>query len=558
MIARLSSFVSTRLAWVLALSVCASVALVALFAFRAVREWERTATLLAERHAQEAADLLALALTRDMRGAQESVLSSPDWSRPISDGSYDLSGVVASAFARFPYPAAFFSWTGYGTDSSVEFFVRADRVPTWFGELSTVDRFPVLVKTAPDAARAVRTRISQDVNDRRQYSIFDVSIGGAAYQVVARLQYQDGFREEPLIVFGFMVDRAWVREHYFPVIARQVARIVSTNSDLIYSMHPENETNHQNPANLPSGRRILPMTFFDPHLIAAAPPGDLFVENWTLQALVGDDAALQSARVGAGQTLMLVGLGGTVFALGLALTLYSTRSYAKLAQLRADFVATVTHELKTPVATIRAAADTLASGRVSDTDASRRYAQLMVDESKHLTRLLDNLLAYARIADTTEVYSLRPIAVDAFVEHALRNARSRLEAAGFDVKVEVDPDLPPIEADWTAICLVLDNIIDNAIRYSKEHRSLTIRATREHGAIRIQVADRGVGIPAAEIAHVTRRFFRGRGAGSGGSGLGLAIVERIVTDHRGSLSIESDVGVGSTVSINLPVCVDAA
>jgi len=182
----------------------------------------------------------------------------------------------------------------------------------------------------------------------------------------------------------------------------------------------------------------------------------------------------------------------------------------------------------------------------------------MVDESKHLTRLLDNLLAYARIADTTEVYSLRPIAVDAFVEHALRNARSRLEAAGFDVKVEVDPDLPPIEADWTAICLVLDNVIDNAIRYSKDHRSLTIRATRDRGAVRIQVADRGVGIPAAEIEHVTRRFFRGRGAGSGGSGLGLAIVERIVTDHRGSLSIESDVGVGSTVSINLPVCADAA
>jgi signal transduction histidine kinase len=558
MIARLSSFVSTRLAWVLAVSVCASVALVALFAFRAVREWERTATLLAERHAQEAADLLALALTRDMRGAQESVLSSPDWSRPISDGSYDLSGVVASAFARFPYPEVFFSWTGRGTETAVEFFVRADRVPPWFGELSTADRFPVLVKTASHAARAVLARVGQDLNERRQYSIFDVSIGDAAYQVVARLQYQDGFREEPRIVFGFMVDRAWVREHYFPVIARQVARIVSTNSDLIYSMHPENEADHQNRANLPSGRRVVPMTFFDPHLIAAAPPGDLLVENWTLQALVGDDAALQSARVGAGRTLMLVGLGGTVFALGLALTLYSTRSYAKLAQLRADFVATVTHELKTPVATIRAAADTLASGRVSDSDASRRYAQLMVDESKHLTRLLDNLLAYARIADTTEVYSLRPIAVDAFVEHALRNARSRLEAAGFDVKVEVDPDLPPIEADWTAICLVLDNVIDNAIRYSKDHRSLTIRATRDRGAVRIQVADRGVGIPAAEIEHVTRRFFRGRGAGSGGSGLGLAIVERIVTDHRGSLSIESDVGVGSTVSINLPVCADAA
>ena len=138
MIARLASFVSTRIAWVLAVGVCASVALVGLFAFRAVREWERTATLLAERHAQEAADLLALALTRDMRGAQESVLSNPDWTRPMSDGSYNLSGLVASAFARFPYPELFFAWTGRGSDSAVEFFVRADRIPRWLDRKSVV------------------------------------------------------------------------------------------------------------------------------------------------------------------------------------------------------------------------------------------------------------------------------------------------------------------------------------------------------------------------------------------------------------------------------------
>jgi signal transduction histidine kinase len=323
-------------------------------------------------------------------------------------------------------------------------------------------------------------------------------------------------------------------------------------------MHPESEANRHGADVRPSGRRVLPMTFFDPHLIAAAPPQDLLVENWTLQALLDDVAALQSARTGAVRTLVLVALAGTVFAFGLALTLYSIRSNAKLAQLRADFVATVTHELKTPVATIRAAADTLVSGRISDGEGARRYAQLMVNESKHLTRLLDNLLAYAQIADTTEVYSLRPIVVDALVDHALRNARSRLEAAGFEVKLEIAPDLPPIEADWTAVCLVLDNIIDNAIRYSKDTRSLTISATRERHAVRIQVSDRGIGIPPGELGHVTRRFFRGRGSGPGGSGLGLAIVERIVKDHRGSLTIESAVGAGSTVTIDLPARAGAA
>ena len=552
MIGRLASAVPTRTAWVLAVGVCASVALVALFAFRAVREWERTATLLAERHAQEAADLLALALTRDMRGAQEAVLANPDWTRPIADGLYDLSGLVASAFARFPYPELFFTWTDRGSENSVEFFVRADRIPRWLGEVPTEERFPVLVRTAPHAARAILARVMEDVDERRLFSIFDAVVDEVPYQVVARVQYRDGFREDPLVVFGFMVNRSWVREHYFPVIARQVARIVSPDSGLIYSMHPEGEAAQHVADAGPSGRRVLPMTFFDPHLIAAAPPQDLLVENWTLQALLDDDAALESARTGAGRTLVLVALAGTVFALGLALTLYSIRSNAKLAQLRADFVATVTHELKTPVATIRAAADTLVSGRVSDGEGSRRYAQLMVNESKHLTRLLDNLLAYARIADTTEVYALRPISVDALIEHALRNARSRLDAAGFKVTLDIEPDLPPIEADWTAVCLVLDNVIDNAIRYSKDTRSLTIAATRENRTIRIRVSDRGIGIPAGELGDVTRRFFRGGGAGPGGSGLGLAIVERIVKDHHGALSIDSAVGSGTTVTIDLP------
>jgi signal transduction histidine kinase len=557
-IARLASFASTRIAWVLAAAVCASVALVGLFAIRAVREWERTATLLAERHAQEAADLLALALTRDMRGAQESVLSNPDWTRPMSDGSYDLSGLVASAFARFPYPDLFFAWTGRGSDESVEFFVRADRIPRWLGDVPKEERFPVLVKSAPLAAAPIRARVVKDVDDRRLFSIFDVTIDDVMYQVVARLQYRDGFREEPLVVFGFMVNRSWVREHYFPVVARQVARIASPDSGLVYSMYPDGEQHPASAVPAPMGRRVVPMTFFDPHLIAAAPPPDLLVDNWMLQALLDDDAALKSARTGAGRTLLLVALAGTVFALGLALTLYSVRSHSKLSQLRADFVATVTHELKTPVATIRAAADTLVSGRVSDGEGARRYAQLMVDESKQLTRLLDNLLAYARIADTTEVYSPRPIAVQPLVDHVVRNARSRLEAAGFAVQLDVAPDLPPIEADWTAVCLALDNVVDNAIRYSKDIRSLTISAACSNGAVRIRVADRGIGIPAGELAHVTRRFFRGRGAGPSGSGLGLAIVERIVKDHHGTLSIESAVGSGSTVTIDLPAAADAA
>lgn len=554
--ARLSSRVSPRLASWLAVGVFAFVVTLGVFAYRGVREWERTATLLAERHAQESADMLALALTRDMRGAQESVLSSQDWSNAMPDGSYDLSGVVASTFARFPYPEVFFAWSGVGSEASAQFFARPDRLPSWVDMHSSGRALPVVLGTAPLVAHPLFERIAADVAQRRRYSVFSTKIGDDPYQVVARLQYGDPFREELRLVFGFMVNLNWAREHYFPEVAKQVARIARADSSLVFSMYPQHEGSPQEQtpsSDVPSAQRVVPNTFFDPLLIAVDPPPDLVLEHWTLQALLSDDATLLSARVGARRTLIVVALGGLGFALGLVLTVASTRSHAKLAELRADFVSTVTHELKTPIATIRIAGDTLASGRFTDGETSRRYAQLMVDESKHLTRLLDNLLAYARIADTTEAYSFGSVEVEAIVEQSLRGSKSRLESGAFDVRVDIPADLPHVRADWTAICLALDNLVDNAIRYSKQARSLSVGARRDGDVVKIQVVDQGVGIPANELGHVTRRFFRGRATPSGGSGLGLAIVERIVTDHGGSLSISSNVGVGTTVEMALPI-----
>ena len=142
--------------------------------------------------------------------------------------------------------------------------MRADRIPRWLGEVPTEERFPVLVKAAPHAAHPILARVTKDVDDRRLFSIFDVSIDDIMYQVVTRLQYRDGFREEPLVAFGFMVNRSWVREHYFPVIARQVARIASPDSGLIYSMHPEGEDRSAGAAAPPKGQRVVPMTLLRP------------------------------------------------------------------------------------------------------------------------------------------------------------------------------------------------------------------------------------------------------------------------------------------------------
>jgi signal transduction histidine kinase len=224
----------------------------------------------------------------------------------------------------------------------------------------------------------------------------------------------------------------------------------------------------------------------------------------------------------------------------------------RLAGLRSDFVSTVTHELKTPIATIRAAGDTMARGRLSGPDALRDCALLVVQESKRLTRLVDNLLAYSRVTDVTEVYTWDAIDPAALLREVIGGFRQALDGGGFEVEVGIPSDIPPIRGDRTACVLLFDNLIDNAIRYSTATRRLAVRARAEGNAVTMDIADSGPGIPSDELPKVTRRFFRGRAAGSGGSGLGLAIASRIVEDHKGTLRIQSRLGLGTTVSVTLP------
>jgi two-component system sensor histidine kinase SenX3 len=177
----------------------------------------------------------------------------------------------------------------------------------------------------------------------------------------------------------------------------------------------------------------------------------------------------------------------------------------------------------------------------------------VVQESKRLTRLVDNLLAYARITDVTEVYTFAALDLAALLDEVVGGFRTTLQEAGFDIMVDVPPETPAIRGDRTACLLLFDNLVDNAIRYSPAEKYLRIHARAAGRTVIVAISDRGMGIPADEVAQVTRRFFRGRSAGSGGSGLGLAIASRIATDHNGALQIESAVGAGTTVTVTLPV-----
>jgi signal transduction histidine kinase len=542
----------------MAAGVCVSVGILTWFGYRAIREWQRSSTLLVERHADEAADLLVMALTRDMRAVQKSVLTSPESGVFTLDPPYDLINVAASAFARYPYPEAFFAAQDLSTPSSLVFFTRSDRPPAWVESETARNRFPVTVHSDAAIASALAARLASDASHGRRFSTFQMQLGGVAYQVIARLMFQDPFRERVDGVFGFIVNMPWVRGHYFPELTNQVARMGGAASGLALSIVDARGAAVAATESVavpgPMSRRTFPVVFFDPLLVAPEPATDMPTEQWTVRVSAAADPTLAAAIQGADRTLIIAALAAASLAIGFVLSARAVRASANLAELRSDFVATVTHELKTPIAAIRAMGDTLVSGRVSNSDTQREYAQMVVQESKRLTRLVDNLLALSRITDVADAYSFEPVAIDAVVEEALQEFRHQLAAGGFDIEIDVAPDVPLVRGDRTALSLMLDNLVDNAIRYSVERRSLRIAATADStGMVALTVADAGRGISDDEIDLVTKKFVRGRHATSGGSGLGLAIVKRIARDHGGDLAIRSQLNAGTTVTVRIPV-----
>ena len=543
-----------RLRAILAAAIGLSALALVFVGYRAIAEWQGAASLVASRRAASAADLLVSALAHDMRGAHTSVLLSAGRDG-LTSSSADLMHPIAGAFTRYPYAEAFFSWKN-GPDADVVFYSRAERRPLWLSNTVATTLYPVITGSDRRVGRQLLERIDTDAQQGRRFSAFSLKIGDDDYQVAAALFYDDARRERTVWVLGYVVNLRWAREHYYGELASQVAAIESGDRSVRFAILDDNQrtvigTPVTDPSDTPSAARTFPVAFFDPAAVAVDPPPDLGVVWWTAEATTKDEPTLAAAERGARRTLTIAAVMTLTLAFGLIVSLRAARASADLSGMRADFVSAVTHELKTPLANLRAINETLASGRTTP-EMIREYARMGIGETTRLTRLVDNLLAYSRVTDVADVYSFEPVPIADVVQRSLTEFGPILHRDQFQVDVHLPDELPLVNADPNALGLMFNNLIDNAIRYSREVKGLSISARAQAGSVTIEVADRGVGIPADEIQRVTRKFFRGRGTVAGGSGLGLAIVDRIVADHGGSMTIESSEGRGTTVSVTIP------
>jgi signal transduction histidine kinase len=248
---------------------------------------------------------------------------------------------------------------------------------------------------------------------------------------------------------------------------------------------------------------------------------------------------------------LLLGLIG----IGLVATYRLQRRESEIARLKSDFVANVSHDLKTPLSLIRMFAETLEMDRVPDEARRREYYAVLTRESERLSRLIDNVLDFSRIESGRQRYDIAPGAVEPVVHEVIESFRHPLHQQGFTVDVSVAPDLPDVPLDGQALKQALANLLDNAMKYSADRRKIRVVARRDGDGIAVEVADEGIGIPISERERIFEKFYRiGRSETQGrrGSGVGLALVKHIVEAHRGRVTVDGAPGEGSRFTLHLP------
>jgi signal transduction histidine kinase len=532
------------------------------FGYVATREWRSGTNLLVERRASEALALVRATLKADMKGAWITAIVPFNATDLDEDPPYSMFQVAARTFAQFPYPESFVLWKHTGREEGETYvFNRADRPPPWETRPSSDDPFPVVLIHDPPALAGLVAAVRDHATAASPFIMLEQPIDGTPYQIVAHALFASGQSHTLLGFMAFTVNEQWLHAQYFDPLVEQVAKIGGGRGGLSITVSDDEGRAvtkaaapvwHEGAGDL---HTRFPLLFIDPALVRSISSRPARVREWTVHVRSLPDPALLATLQGARRMFILISIAAAASLLALVLTVRADRASAALASMKSDFVAAVTHELKTPVATIRLVGDTLSNGRYTSPKTVQEYAGLLSVEASRLGNSIDNLLAYARYSSSpaTSATDLADVEPTELVEDALQAIRPVLANLEFDLVVDVPPDLPKICIDRSAMIRALDNIVDNAIKYSTTDKHLAVRGRATARNVTLTVHDRGTGIARKDLSRVFERFYRGGNVTVSGSGLGLPIAKRIVESHGGSIEVRSVVGSGTEVDVTLPI-----
>jgi two-component system, OmpR family, phosphate regulon sensor histidine kinase PhoR len=279
--------------------------------------------------------------------------------------------------------------------------------------------------------------------------------------------------------------------------------------------------------------------------------------KWLLQMVPRRYADIeQQAKNKRLANLYFVILSMSLIFISLAIIYVGWQRDRQLKQLKEDFISNVSHELKTPLSLIRMFSEMLVMGRVSDEAKKLEYYNVIHSESDRMSRLIVNLLDFANLLRGIENKHFETTNISQLVVKALEAYRHEIQKEGFQLNLNVAPDIPDCYADPNAITMAFLNLLDNSVKYSGDQKHIEVRVRRDNGFVDLSVSDNGVGIPESEQQKIFDKFYRGSDPSVRkvrGSGIGLAITKHVAEMHGGEVLVESAPGKGSTFTLKIPI-----
>ena len=225
-------------------------------------------------------------------------------------------------------------------------------------------------------------------------------------------------------------------------------------------------------------------------------------------------------------------------------------------KLKSDFVSSVSHEFKSPLTSIKALTDRLQEGKVKDSEKMQQYFSLITQDVDRLTRLVRNILDFSKIEEGKKEYEFVETDVAQLVTEQVEDFKKEEFSKGLEIQAQISEDIPCIEIDKEAFSQALNNLLDNAVKFSPDKKEIVVNVRKDNTNVFIEVKDRGIGIPPHELDKIFDKFYQGRNTlrqSVKGTGLGLTLVKHTVEAHGGRIAVKSQIGEGSTFSISLPI-----